>query len=88
MTFTFSEKVSDATFGGLASGAGITVAGGTLSALVWDAGHTASDGDLHGDRRQTAAASVTVNATATPTLRATSARAGRIRRRSTPPTLR
>ena len=40
VTFSFSEKVSEATFAGLASGAGITVTGGTLSALTWNAGHT------------------------------------------------
>src|SRR5262249_59609092 len=40
VTFTFSEQVSDATVANLANGAGITVVGGTLSALSWNAAHT------------------------------------------------
>ena len=51
VTFTFSEQVSDTTFNTLASGNGITVTGGTLSALP-GTGAYRCDGDLHGDRRQ------------------------------------
>src|SRR5207237_2742285 len=42
VTFTFTQKVSDATLTSLASSPGITVTGGTLSALSWNAGHTAA----------------------------------------------
>ncbi|MCA6126339.1 hypothetical protein J6500_31280, partial [Bradyrhizobium sp. WSM 1704] len=42
VTFTFSEAVSAATVATLAGGAGITVAGGTLSALSWAADHTSA----------------------------------------------
>ena len=40
MTFSFSEAVGASTVANLASGAGITVTGGTLSALTWNAAHT------------------------------------------------
>ncbi|MES0103932.1 Ig-like domain-containing protein, partial [Mesorhizobium sp. M0001] len=62
VTFTFSEKVSDATFAGLASGAGITVAGGTLSALTWNAGHTAATATFTATDASETAGSVTVDA--------------------------
>src|SRR6185436_17218779 len=62
VTFTFSEKVSDATFAGLASGAGITVVGGTLSALTWDAGHTAATATFTATDGFSGTGSVTVDA--------------------------
>ena len=62
MTFAFSEKVSDATVANLASGAGITVVGGVLSALVWDVGHTQATATFTATDSSTTAASVTVNA--------------------------
>ena len=40
VTFSFSEAVGASTVANLASGAGITVTGGTLSALTWNAAHT------------------------------------------------
>src|SRR4029079_19743936 len=62
VTFTFSEKVSDATFGGLASGAGITVVGGALSALSWNAGHTAATATFMAANGFSGTGSVTVDA--------------------------
>ena len=62
VTFAFSEKVSDATVANLASGAGITVVGGVLSALVWDVGHTQATATFTATDSSTTAASVTVNA--------------------------
>ncbi len=62
VTFTFSEKVSDATFAGLASGAGITVTGGTLSALTWNAGHTAATATFTATDGNETTGSVTVDA--------------------------
>ena len=88
VTFTFSEKVSDATFGGLASGSGITVAGGVLTALIWNVGHTAATATFTATDNSTTAASVTVNANGYTDVAGNLARAGRIRPRSTPPTLR
>jgi hypothetical protein len=62
VTFTFSEKVSDTTVATLASGAGITVAGGTLSALTWNAGHTAATATFTATDGNETTGSVTVNA--------------------------
>ncbi|MCA6120748.1 hypothetical protein J6500_02350, partial [Bradyrhizobium sp. WSM 1704] len=62
VTFTFSEAVSAATVATLAGGAGITVAGGTLSALSWAADHTSATATFTATDGVTASGSVTVAA--------------------------
>ncbi|MCA6126335.1 hypothetical protein J6500_31250, partial [Bradyrhizobium sp. WSM 1704] len=62
VTFTFSEAVSAATVATLAEGAGITVAGGTLSALSWAADHTSATATFTATDGITASGSVTVAA--------------------------
>ncbi|MCA6126333.1 hypothetical protein J6500_31240, partial [Bradyrhizobium sp. WSM 1704] len=62
VTFTFSEAVSAATVATLAGGAGITVAGGTLSALSWAADHTSATATFTATDGITASGSVTVDA--------------------------
>ena len=62
VTFTFSEQVSDTTFNTLASGNGITVTGGTLSALSWNAAHTVATATFTATDDSTAQGVVTVNA--------------------------
>ena len=62
VTFTFSEQVSDTTFNTLASGNGITVTGGTLSALSWNAAHTVATATFTATDVSIAQGVVTVNA--------------------------
>ncbi|MCA6126336.1 hypothetical protein J6500_31255, partial [Bradyrhizobium sp. WSM 1704] len=62
VTFTFSEAVSAATVATLAEGAGITVVGGTLSALSWAADHTSATATFTATDGITASGSVTVDA--------------------------
>ena len=85
VTFSFSEAVGASTVANLASGAGITVTGGTLSALTWNAAHTFATATFTASDDSVTPGSVTVRGCgATPTLRGTSARPGaRTRSRST-----
>ena len=62
VTFTFNEAVSDVMVATLASGAGITVVGGTVSALTWNAAHTVATAIFTATDGITDAGSVTVAA--------------------------
>ena len=62
MTFSFSEAVGASTVANLASGAGITVTGGTLSALTWNAAHTLATATFTASDDSVTPGSVTVAA--------------------------